>query len=174
MIPPGETRAVNYPVHSYRACDDCLLELQLQDDHEDAPAEPELERQLLQQHFRIRIPETSSNEVYDEENSCPVCGRLFAADMSTEQREKHIEDCLKRAEFSGDVTQQHRVNRMLKYQISEQESQGLQECVICFEDFKPGDTVIRLECLCVYHELCIREWFERKGTGNCPVHAVND
>lgn len=49
---------------------------------------------------------------------------------------------------------------------------GTAECVICFEEFQPGDRVGRLECLCVYHEQCILGWFQRKGMGSCPVHAV--
>ncbi|CDK28576.1 unnamed protein product [Kuraishia capsulata CBS 1993] len=47
-----------------------------------------------------------------------------------------------------------------------------EECVICLEDINPGDTVGRLECLCVFHYKCIMDWFERKGPNECPVHAV--
>lgn len=48
------------------------------------------------------------------------------------------------------------------------------ECVICFEEFEVGDTIARLECLCRYHKRCIREWFDRKGNGDCPIHAVRE
>ena len=48
------------------------------------------------------------------------------------------------------------------------------ECVICFEEFEIGELIARLECLCRYHKSCIREWFDRKGNGDCPVHAVRD
>ncbi|KAF8420531.1 FYVE zinc finger-domain-containing protein [Tirmania nivea] len=48
------------------------------------------------------------------------------------------------------------------------------ECVICFEEFEVGDLIARLECLCRYHKSCIREWFDRKGNGDCPVHAVRE
>lgn len=44
------------------------------------------------------------------------------------------------------------------------------ECVICLEDLKLGDKVGRLECLCVFHYKCIKDWFNRKGYGQCPVH----
>ncbi|ODV60418.1 phosphatidylinositol-3-phosphate-binding ubiquitin-protein ligase ASCRUDRAFT_35734 [Ascoidea rubescens DSM 1968] len=47
------------------------------------------------------------------------------------------------------------------------------ECVICFEEFRPGDKVGRLECLCVFHYKCIKDWFDIKGPGECPVHAVH-
>lgn len=48
------------------------------------------------------------------------------------------------------------------------------ECVICFEEFEVGESIARLECLCRYHKSCIREWFDRKGNGDCPVHAVRE
>lgn len=47
------------------------------------------------------------------------------------------------------------------------------ECVICLEDLKPGDKVGRLECLCVFHYKCIKDWFNKKGYGECPVHFVH-
>jgi hypothetical protein len=51
-----------------------------------------------------------------------------------------------------------------------------QECLICFEDFLHGNHVARLDCLCVYHEHCIEEWFlsqvEKVGQGSCPVHCA--
>ncbi|PWW79086.1 hypothetical protein C7212DRAFT_340008 [Tuber magnatum] len=48
------------------------------------------------------------------------------------------------------------------------------ECVICFEEFEVGDMIARLECLCRYHKKCIRMWFDKKGNGECPVHAVHE
>lgn len=71
-----------------------------------------------------------------------------------------------------------------------------QECVICFEEFAVGDEMGRLECLCKFHKVnvpslprcftktlaississdpvtqaCIRQWWDTKGTGACPVH----
>lgn len=47
------------------------------------------------------------------------------------------------------------------------------ECVICLEDLKPGDKVGRLECLCVFHYQCIKDWFKKKGYGECPVHFLH-
>lgn len=44
------------------------------------------------------------------------------------------------------------------------------ECVICLEELRPGDKVGRLECLCVFHYKCIKDWFNKKGYGECPVH----
>ncbi|GMF05485.1 unnamed protein product [Ambrosiozyma monospora] len=47
------------------------------------------------------------------------------------------------------------------------------ECVICFEEFKPGDKVGRLECLCCFHYKCIKAWFMKKGDNECPVHTIH-
>jgi hypothetical protein len=67
------------------------------------------------------------------------------------------------------------------------------ECVICFEEFDVGCEIARLECLCRYHKVhapppcgtvagalanapqkCIRDWFDRKGNGECPTHAIHE
>lgn len=49
-----------------------------------------------------------------------------------------------------------------------------QECVICFEEFQPGDEMGRMECLCKFHRVCIRRWWDTKGTGSCPTHQLHD
>lgn len=47
------------------------------------------------------------------------------------------------------------------------------ECVICLEDLCPGDKVGRLECLCVFHYKCIKDWFNKKSFAECPVHFLH-
>lgn len=47
------------------------------------------------------------------------------------------------------------------------------ECLICLEDLEPGDKVGRLECLCVFHYKCIKDWFNKKGYGECPIHFLH-
>ncbi|KAH3682852.1 hypothetical protein WICPIJ_006191 [Wickerhamomyces pijperi] len=54
-----------------------------------------------------------------------------------------------------------------------EESPNAEECVICLEEFQPGDKVGRLECLCVFHYECIKSWFKKKGPGDCPIHAIH-
>ncbi len=67
------------------------------------------------------------------------------------------------------------------------------ECLICLEEFEPGVLLARLECLCKFHERCLRAWWiakanasppppppggpsdygndgEGEGEGVCPVH----
>ncbi|KAI5787644.1 FYVE zinc finger-domain-containing protein [Peziza echinospora] len=61
-----------------------------------------------------------------------------------------------------------------KKQKEKQKVRKKAECVICFEEFEVGEAIARLECLCRYHKTCIREWFDRKGNGDCPVHAIRE
>lgn len=49
-----------------------------------------------------------------------------------------------------------------------------QECVICFEEFQPGDEMGRMECLCKFHRGCIRQWWDTKGAGSCPTHQLHE
>eukprot|EP01088_Endostelium_zonatum_P022283 TRINITY_DN9430_c0_g1_i2.p1 TRINITY_DN9430_c0_g1~~TRINITY_DN9430_c0_g1_i2.p1 ORF type:complete len:367 (-),score=53.63 TRINITY_DN9430_c0_g1_i2:10-1110(-) len=43
------------------------------------------------------------------------------------------------------------------------------ECTICFEEFKKGENIARLECFCIFHEDCVVEWF-KKSNNKCPLH----
>ena len=54
------------------------------------------------------------------------------------------------------------------------EDSEAQECVICFEEFQPGDEMGRMECLCKFHRVCIRQWWDTKGAGSCPTHQLHD
>lgn len=128
-----------------------------------------------------------------ERDCCPICGENLSSKEDL-QREEHINDCLIKAEFSGSPDQPRNVsNRMLVYRIADvdqrvaivscsdtsmntqhnDEKLQSEECVICLEEFLPGDKVGRLECLCVFHYNCIKNWFKRKGPGECPTHAVH-
>ena len=51
-----------------------------------------------------------------------------------------------------------------------QEDGQIQECSICMVEYDVGDDMVRLECLCKYHRICIMEWAERKP--ECPVHKL--
>ncbi|AOW04110.1 hypothetical protein B0I72DRAFT_46172 [Yarrowia lipolytica] len=100
---------------------------------------------------------------------CPVCGRSIKK-MSTGQREIHIEECLNSA-FVGSPTPPV---RLIVYSLAMKDEVDYGECVICFEDFEGGDRVVRLDCLCLYHEHCIKGWFKKKQARDCPVHAVHE
>lgn len=100
---------------------------------------------------------------------CPVCGRNIKK-MSAGQREIHIEECLNSA-FVGSPTPPV---RLIVYSLAMKDEVDYGECVICFEDFEGGDRVVRLDCLCLYHEHCIKGWFKKKQARDCPVHAVHE
>ena len=72
----------------------------------------------------------------------------------------------------------YRPRGMALYRATEKdcmtEEGDAQECVICFEEFQPGDEMGRMECLCKFHRVCIRGWWERKGAGSCPTHMLHD
>ena len=42
-----------------------------------------------------------------------------------------------------------------------------QNCVICMEDFKNGDTTTNLPCLHMFHTNCIQSWLKTQNT--CPI-----
>ncbi|KAI5957243.1 hypothetical protein KGF54_000171 [Candida jiufengensis] len=111
-------------------------------------------------------------------------------------KELHINDCLVSFNFNTDNSTRfspdsNPKNKMLVYNIppipkptyetidSVDESpqpttqEKFDECVICLEDLKPGDKVGRLECLCMFHYKCIKDWFNKKGYGECPVHFLH-
>ena len=94
------------------------------------------------------------------------------------------------------LVSRRRTTGMVVYHASEKDcigegGDGTQECVICFEEFSVGDEMGRLECLCKFHKVrkpsllsqqfpphpltintqaCIRQWWDTKGVGACPVH----
>jgi len=42
------------------------------------------------------------------------------------------------------------------------------ECSICYEEFQKGVVVARMDCFCVFHKLCIDNWFKKQA--KCPLH----
>ena len=45
-----------------------------------------------------------------------------------------------------------------------------EDCLICLEKMKPGQVVLRLPCLHVFHNTCITKWFRNAKT--CPVDQL--
>ena len=85
--------------------------------------------------------------------------------------------------FQQQQQTRRRTSGMVTYYATEKDCIGsgsdgsdgkAQECIICFEEFEPGDEMGRLECLCKFHRKCIREWWETKGPGSCPVHQQQE
>ncbi|EME45991.1 hypothetical protein DOTSEDRAFT_70113 [Dothistroma septosporum NZE10] len=82
------------------------------------------------------------------------------------------------AEGSRPRATSYRPRGMALYKATEKDCQDeagdSQECVICFEEFEPGDEMGRMECLCKFHRVCIRQWWDTKGQGSCPTHQLHD
>lgn len=80
---------------------------------------------------------------------CFVCNKQIPADDA----EAHIMMCLTkpRLTYNEDVLT---------------DDKG--ECIICFEELEKGQTIARLQCLCIYHKHCIDDWLTRSQS--CPGH----
>ncbi|KAJ1548325.1 hypothetical protein HK405_003655 [Cladochytrium tenue] len=106
-------------------------------------------------------------------HECPVCGRPLdelygrsgGSSAEGDLAEQHVADCLRRVAVGRGVGMVISGNRYIAQTL--RESLGV-ECVICFNELEAGDRIARLNCLCIYHEACIEEWFKRKNS--CPVH----
>ncbi|ODV84302.1 hypothetical protein CANARDRAFT_29187 [[Candida] arabinofermentans NRRL YB-2248] len=119
----------------------------------------------------------------DDNKLCPICALdLTTAEFETDlSKEQHVNECIQNLEFSGSPLSKRHINRMLVYTIPKNTKSLTKlnlnednECVICFEEFKNGDKVGRLECLCCFHYICIKDWINRKGgIVECPVHTVH-
>ncbi|KAJ8655477.1 hypothetical protein O0I10_008763 [Lichtheimia ornata] len=94
-------------------------------------------------------------------SECPVCGHDLLG-MAKKDQENHLQMCLNAG--SPPV----RPPRYLVYELSSDSPEISYECPICFEEFKAGEKIARMICLCSYHRHCLAEWLER-GKG-CPVH----
>lgn len=95
-----------------------------------------------------------------EDTRCPICNMKNPS-------ETHVGDCLERNAWGSPVIR----NRMLTWKC---EANTDSECDICMEAFEKGQKMSRLECLCVFHNKCIRDWFDRRGNGMCPTHQLDE
>ena len=50
-------------------------------------------------------------------------------------------------------------------------SEDKKECVICYETFKNGDSIISLPCIHIFHDDCIKSWLKKSKT--CPICKYN-
>lgn len=45
------------------------------------------------------------------------------------------------------------------------------KCVVCMEDIAPGESLTRLPCMHVFHEVCIKSWLKMKCS--CPIDNIS-
>lgn len=153
VSPPGRIY-LESPLIPHRTCNECVRELEMMNEIEN-----------------VESVVRSVPLVQEEMSRCPICDTLLVH-MSEQEQDSHVETCISEYGHSPPSTWR---NRMIVYKLPEKEmTLNLGECAICFEDFEGGQTVGRLECLCVFHDECILKWFHKKGAGKCPVHNPND
>ncbi|SSD61240.1 uncharacterized protein SCODWIG_03001 [Saccharomycodes ludwigii] len=117
----------------------------------------------------------------DERARCPICNEKLTS-LTEEESQVHINECLHKAEsihqhHYNDKTSPSSTNRMLVYAVKDNKENHYEECPICFELMEPGQKIGRLECFCVFHYKCIKEWFNKKRQKSkdysknwCPFH----
>lgn len=188
--------SVNTP---HRTCDICVEEMVLANTESQGGSTSDLHSLPMRVPSKnvkdMTVHRTRLIDHDSERDICPICGENIAT-RSEQAREEHVNSCLTKAEFSGTPDQKRTSNRMLVYDVPYPEKKPLivscsestlpdsnsvtnekqlqyEECVICLEELLPGEKVGRLECLCVFHYKCIKDWFKKKGPGDCPVHAIH-
>lgn len=45
------------------------------------------------------------------------------------------------------------------------------QCLICLQEFKINQSVVRMNCLCLYHSDCAYAWWDKSENISCPAHA---
>jgi len=113
-------------------------------------------------------PMNSSSD--DELIECPVCGKpltLYGSDQNN--IENHLKTCL------DQVNTDNKVKLGNRFELQTLQHDLGSECPICFEEFLKGQTIARIDCLCIFHKDCIDKWYEyRKCDGICPIHSMDD
>lgn len=116
----------------------------------------------------------SDTATIDDLSECPICGVDLTSRIEID-RENHISTCVRDQGFGsphdGNFVGRRHQNRMLVYTLKKGQ-QCMDECVICLDDFHEGDKVARLECLCYFHNQCLKDWIKKKGYCECPVHSL--
>ncbi|KAI0982531.1 hypothetical protein GJ496_001770 [Pomphorhynchus laevis] len=63
------------------------------------------------------------------------------------------------------------LRHLVDYKITQEDIDNRKDCPICMEDFKLDEISKRLPCKHAFHERCILQWLEQRGT--CPVCRRN-
>ena len=100
---------------------------------------------------------------FDSEDSlmyCPACSHRF---LDGNSRESHLKRCL--------ANPLHRIigDRYITTNTSQQDLCH-EECPICYEYLDDRNRTVVMNCLCRFHEKCIKEWL-RRGKESCPLHC---
>ena len=59
------------------------------------------------------------------------------------------------------------LNSLTKIKVDDDSNLGQDKCIICLDNFKKGDELIKIPCTHYFHSNCIIEWF--KNNNICPI-----
>lgn len=194
----------SYKYYEFRTCNSCFEEIRmlkialgmsLDDENSDSAEEAEEDSSLANDSHESRPiirDESSSSSMkqsqprditfesdaatVDDLSECPIYGMNLSQETE-DVKENHISTCVRDQGFGsphdGNFVGRRNHNRMLVYTLMN-EPQCMDECVICLDDFHEGDKVARLECLCYFHNKCLKDWIKKKGCCECPVHSLTN
>lgn len=90
---------------------------------------------------------------------CPYCEKMVHP--LKEEYEVHLVKCMTKPRV-----------KTVQFEVEENSELIGEECTICFEEYEQGQICSRLECLCVYHKVCLDNWLSRKQC--CPLHIHSE
>ncbi|GAA5971992.1 hypothetical protein JCM11641_002445 [Rhodosporidiobolus odoratus] len=140
---------------------------------------------------------------------CPVCGFEMPGGWDEERRARHVDDCCNgvgggigggvglglgggggggvgMGVAGGRVGRERGGRREFAVFVAtektapkDQKTGEALECIFCLDDLLPLQSLARLSCYCIFHEGCIKEFWEvdaEKGGGGkwCPTHRELD
>lgn len=107
----------------------------------------------------------TSEDMERSMRECPVCGLAFETEGDSEA---HLLSCLDGQIAAQESGRTSRVvgTRYVVFTLVRNEGGdggGGGECSICFEEFEHGNRVARMNCLCVFHAICLEGTFSDVG-----------
>lgn len=90
-------------------------------------------------------------------------------DLGTYEELLALDDKVKPKGLSKDEIAQYTFKQTLKKEDIPKLS--VDNCVICLDEFRPRQSVLRLPCLCVFHTKCITRHL--KGNVKCPIDQTD-
>jgi len=137
-------------------------------EHPSAPPNPGL----------FQKDEEEDGRLHDLDFECPVCGARFVNydDFSFHMSKSPCKETLGRSQ-EDDVVPDPDLPVLLPQELTGEyhsftlETELTGECGICYEEFELSQMVARLDCLCVYHQVCIKKWYKSSGEKRCPMHG---
>ena len=71
---------------------------------------------------------------------------------------------IKNKDYYNNVNNNHKIKNNDCYNVNKYH---INNCVICFENFKVNEKIIKLNCFHIFHKECIENWLNKNNI--CPV-----